>query len=80
MINYGKETRLTPAKVIGKAVRFFGPSGVGLGVTDQGPTCARFEGGGGYVAVSCCEGEKRTQVSVVSREWEFQAGEFVGKL
>jgi hypothetical protein len=80
MISYGKETRLSPGQVIDRAVRFFGPGGAGLDIVDQGTGCARFEGGGGYVAIVCCEGEKRTQVSLESREWEYQAGQFVGKL
>ena len=80
MISYGKETKLKPDQVIEKAVQFFGPDGVGLEITDQGEACARFEGGGGHVSITCCEGEKHTQVSLESREWEYQAGQFVGKL
>jgi len=80
MIRYGKETRLPPQQVIEKAIHFFGPGGVGLDVIDQGTGCARFEGGGGYVSIACCEGEKRTQVDLEAREWEHQAGQFVGKL
>jgi hypothetical protein len=80
MISYGKETKLKPEQVIDKAVQFFGPAGIGLEVKDRGTACARFEGGGGYVAISCCEGAKHTEVSLEAREWEYQAGQFVGKL
>jgi hypothetical protein len=80
MIRYGKETKLNVEQVIERSVRFFGPGGVGLDVVDRGPGCARFEGSGGYVSVACCEGEKRTRVDLESREWEYQAGQFVGKL
>lgn len=80
MISLGKETRLQPTKVIEKAVRFFGPGGLGLEVRDEGEGCARFIGGGGYVSVTCCAGEKRTQVDVESREWDSQAKQFVAKI
>jgi len=80
MISIGKETKLRPEKVIEKAIAFFGPQGVGLEVEDSGEGCARFAGGGGFVYVSACQGEKRTQVSVEAREWEPQAKQFVAKL
>jgi len=80
MISIGKETKLRPEKVIEKAIAFFGPQGVGLEVEDSGEGCARFAGGGGFVYVSACKGEKRTQVSVEAREWEPQAKQFVAKL
>ncbi len=80
MISLGKETKLSPGKVIEKAIAFFGPQGVGLEVEESGEGCARFAGGGGFVNVSACQGEKRTQVSVEAREWEPQAKQFTAKL
>jgi len=80
MKSYGKQTRLKPEQVIEKAVAFFGPAGVGLDIQDQGSGCARFEGGGGFVSVSTCEGEKRTEVSLETREWEIPSGEFISRL
>jgi len=80
VISYGKETKLKPDQVIDKAVQFFGPSGLGLQVEDQGAGCVRFTGGGGYVYLSTCEGKKETEVSLEAREWEYQAKEFVGRL
>jgi hypothetical protein len=49
MARYGKESKLSPAKVLEKAFEFFGPGGLGLEVKDPGEDCATFEGGGGHV-------------------------------
>jgi hypothetical protein len=80
MISIGKETKLRPAKVIEEAMAFFGPQGVGLQVDDSGSGCAHFTGGGGFVTVTACQGEKQTVVSVEAREWEPQAKQFTAKL
>jgi hypothetical protein len=80
MIHLGKESKLSPAKVLEKAVQFFGPEGVGLEVKEQDEGCARFEGGGGHVFVRVCEGEKGTEVDLEAREWEYQAKQFMGKI
>lgn len=80
MIHLGKESRLSPQKVLGKAVEFFGPGGAGLEVKEQDEGCARFEGGGGHVLVRVCEGEKGAEVDLEAREWEYQAKQFMGKI
>jgi len=80
MVRYGKETKLSSTQVIEKAVKFFGPGGVGLEVQDQGPDCARFVGGGGFVSISLCQEEGRTHVDLTAREWDFQAKQFVSLL
>ena len=80
MISIGKETKLRPEKVIEKAIAFFGPQGVGLEVDDSGEGCAHFTGGGGFVTVTACQGDKRTVVSVEAREWESQVKQFTVKL
>jgi hypothetical protein len=79
MIHYGKETRLHPGKVVDKAKSFFGQDGLGLEITDEGEGCIRFEGGGGYVSVVCCnaKAKKRTDVDLEAREWEYQVKEFI---
>jgi hypothetical protein len=56
MARYGKESKLSPAKVLEKALQFFGPGGLGLEVEEQGEGCVTFEGGGGHVFVQACEG------------------------
>lgn len=80
MIHLGKESKLSPTKVLEKAIEFFGPDGVGLEVTEQDGGCARFEGGGGYVFVQVCEKEKGTEVDLEAREWEYQAKQFMREI
>jgi hypothetical protein len=63
MARYGKESKLSPDKVMEKALEFFGPGGLGLEVKEQGEDCATFEGGGGHVFVQACE--KRLALSGV---------------
>jgi hypothetical protein len=80
MVRYGKESNLNPAKVLEKAVEFFGPGGLGLEVKERGEGCVRFEGGGGHVFVQCCEKEKGTEVDLESREWDYQVKQFMEKI
>ena len=75
------ETKLSGADVIQRAVAFFGPSGVGLKVTEQTDGGVSFEGGGGGVAIEIFPGDKgKTNVEISSREWEFQSQQFLEKI
>jgi hypothetical protein len=82
MISLGKDSKLTPAKVIELAEAYFGPGGLGLKVVDCAECCARFEGGGGHVFVqtSAAEKGKGSQVSIEAREWERAAEGFLSKI
>jgi hypothetical protein len=82
MIRMGKESKSSSSEVLEKAVGFFGPSGVGLNLVDQGACCARFEGAGGYVSVQTADidGQEGSNVAVEGREWEFQIRQFMGKI
>ena len=80
MIRIETKTKLTPEAAIKQAIKFFGPGGLGLKVMDQSPDSARFEGGGGSVAISACAAEKKTSVELVSQEWEYQVKEFIGQI
>jgi hypothetical protein len=81
MLKISTETKLKPEEVIEKAIRFFGPNGgYGLQVTEQTDSSVCFEGGGGGIEVVACVEEKGTRVDVVSREWDYQAKEFMEKL
>lgn len=80
MARYGKESKLSPTKVLEKAIEFFGPGGVGLEVKEQDEGCARFEGGGGHVFVRVCKGEKGTEVELETREWDYQVKQFMRKI
>lgn len=80
MLKLSTRTKLTPKQVVDKALDFFGPGGYGLEVTDQGETCASFEGGGGGVWVTTCEQEGMTTVDMEAREWEDEVKEFARKI
>jgi hypothetical protein len=80
MARYGKESRLSPTKIMEKALGFFGPGGLGLKVKEQGEGCATFEGGGGHVVVQACEGGKGSEVDLETREWDYQVKQFMGKI
>ena len=88
MARYGKESKLSPAKVMEKALEFFGPGGLGLEVKEQGEDCATFEGGGGHVFVQVCEKGpalsgakgKGSEVDLETREWDYQVKQFMGKI
>jgi hypothetical protein len=82
MIRMGKESKLAPSEVVQKAVEFFGPSGEGLNLVNQGACCARFEGAGGYVFVQTTEFDDRegSDVAVEGREWEYQIRQFMGEI
>lgn len=80
MIHLGKESRLSPTEVLGKALQFFGLDGVGLEVKEHDEGCARFEGGGGYVFVQVCEKGKGSEIDLETREWDYQAKQFMGKI
>ncbi len=81
MLRLSTETKLASAEVIRQAVDFFGPSGLGLKVTEQNDETVSFEGGGGGIAVEAAAGEKgKTNVDIASREWDFQAQQFIEKI
>jgi hypothetical protein len=77
MLRIAKKTRLSPESTIDKAIYFFGPKGYGLVITEQGPSCAKFEGMGGTVEVSTCVDGKKTSVEVITTNWEKQTKEFL---
>ena len=81
-MNYSVTTKLAPEKVIEAAVKYFGEGGLGLEMTSQGSDCVTFQGGGGHVEITACqkEKEKRSEVQILTREWDYQAKEFMGKI
>ena len=80
MARYGKESKFKPLQVLKKAVGFFGPGGVGLGVKAQGPTKVYFEGGGGHVFILARVSEKGSDVELETREWDYQVQQFMGEI
>jgi hypothetical protein len=78
---YGKETRRSPEQVLERALAFFGPAGLGLTVEEQGACCLRLTGGGGYVLVQVGAAESgRTSVTLETREFDYQAVQFLETL
>jgi hypothetical protein len=77
-----KVSKRAPSKVIEAALGFFGPSGIGLAIVDEGACCARLEGAGGYVSVQTeeLEDKKGSQVIVEGREFDYQIKEFLQKI
>jgi len=80
MIRIAKNTRLKPEDVIERASKYFGHGGQGLTETQRGSCCISFEGTGGYVAVSVTEENNNRTVDVESREFEYQARQFLDKI
>jgi len=77
MLRIAVKTNLTPEEVTRKAIKFFGPEGYKLKITNQTETSATFEGGGGSIEVSACADSNKTAVDFLSREWDFQVKEFI---
>jgi hypothetical protein len=80
MLRIAKQTRLAPADVIERAARFFGKGGEELTETERTLCCIYFEATGGHVAVSVTDDSKRRTVDVETREFEYQAKQFLQKL
>ena len=80
MLRIATKTELTPEDATKKAVEFFGPGGYGMSVTDETPTSVCFDGAGGGVEMTACAEANNTAVDFVSREWDFQVKEFIGKI
>jgi hypothetical protein len=61
---------------------YFGPSGIGMEVVDEGDCCARLEGFGGHVFIQTedLEGKEGSQVIIEGREFDYQIKEFLSKI
>ena len=80
MLKLVTKTQMSPGEVVKKAVEFFGADGYGLELKEEGADFALFEGGGGVVGISASPEGEKTQVTLDSREWDFQVKEFIGKI
>ena len=84
MARYGKETTLGPRRVLRLARSFFGPGGeLGLEITKDTLNEIGFTGGGGSVEVTALPrvGDfTRTDVTILSREFDLWAERFLGVL
>jgi hypothetical protein len=79
MLRISTETKMKPAEVIKAAAKYFTEQ-YGLKVKEQDEDSIELEGGGGGVALGVKTVEKKTQVEVVTNEWEIQVKDFMGWL
>ena len=80
MLNISKETTHSNEEIKQKTKAIFGDKGLKLELTDEGPDCLTFTGGGGYVTATICPEESKNRVDVVTQEWEYQVKEFLADL
>jgi len=78
MIVVSFETKRGQEEILDKAVEYFRDK-IGLKITERGPCCVYFvdETQIGYVNVTLTEEGNKFKVDVESREYEYQAKEFM---
>lgn len=80
-MRYGTQTKLSPDEVLDRARTFFGVGGeLGLPETPGGPGSLTFATEAGGVNVSTTASEGRTEVTVLSREYDYWAERFIREL
>jgi hypothetical protein len=80
MIRISKKSQLNPVEILETASRYFGKNGEGLDEMERGSCCISFSGVGGYVTVTVSEKTNQREVDVETREFEYQAKQFLGSL
>ena len=80
MLNLDVRTKAAEKEVIEQLKNYFGKGGLGLALTEEGPQCLTFEGGGGHVTATLCPEEGKTRVNLVTQEWDFQVKQFGSRL
>jgi hypothetical protein len=80
MLRISKKIRMNTDEILGKASRYFGKGGEGLDETERSHCCISFSGAGGYVTVAVTEKANQREVDVETREFEYQAKQFLGSL
>jgi hypothetical protein len=80
MLRISKTSKLNPEEIITKASSYFGKGGEGLDETERGSCCISFSGAGGFVTVTVCEKDNKREVQVETREFEYQAEQFLSML
>ena len=84
MARYGAETSLPPRRVLRLARDFFGPeSAWGIALSSDSLTTIGFHGAGGTVEVSASPrvgNPVRTEVTILSRDFDPAVEEFLGEL
>ena len=77
MLRISKQSRLNTDEILTKASGYFGKGGEGLDETERGGCCISFSGVGGYVTVTVSEQANKREVDVETREFEYQAKQFL---
>jgi len=83
MVRVVTQSRLAGHAIIGKALRYFGPEGLGFAIADRSERHARFNGHAGSVSIvlDFQEESRRTQVQAIGKEGdEQQMREFIRTL
>ncbi len=78
MLRISMQSQLNTDEILSTASRYFGKGGEGLDETERGPCCISFSGAGGYVTVTVSEQDNKREVVVETREFEYQARQFLG--
>jgi hypothetical protein len=78
MLHISKQSRLNTDEILAKASGYFGKGGEGLDETERGGCCISFSGVGGYVTVTVSEQANKREVDAETREFEYQAKQFLG--
>jgi hypothetical protein len=76
MLRIAGETNLKAADVIQQAVKLFTQQ-YGLMIKEESPDSVELEGGGGGILVKTKAGPKKTEVEIVTTEWEDPVKEYM---
>jgi hypothetical protein len=80
-MRYGTTTRKTPREVIERASALFGPDGeLGLCEVSTRDDSITFGAESGFVSISCEPGPDGTTVTVLSREYDTWAEQFIRRI
>lgn len=80
-MRYGTETRLTAEELLDRAREFFGCRGsLGLHEVSTRPGTVTFCDQTGFVSVSAANLDRRTEVTILSREYDHWAERFLREL
>jgi len=80
MLRIAAKTKVSPQEATKLAVSYFGPEGLKMTINEQTPEYAFFVQGDGNVEVYADVEDNITTVEFVSREYEAQVKEFIGKV
>lgn len=80
-MRYGTETNLTAEEVLDHAREYFGPDGeLGLPEARVDQSAVTFGNETGFVSVEARNTEGHTEVTILSREYDYWAEHFLRKL